>query len=97
MDDIKEDLSRIESKIDEHSKILSSMDKTLALQAQQIDHHIKRTDLAEQNLELLRTDFKPVQRHVEFVGGMLRLVTVLAAIAGASYYSLQIIKFLFNI
>lgn len=85
MQDIKDKLDAIESKMDEHTKILSSVDKTLALQAQQLENHIKRTQAAEDNLDLLRKEFKPVQRHVEFINDLSKLVTFLGVIAGIAY------------
>ena len=33
-------------------------------------HHIKRTDLAEENLKMLREDLRPVEQHVERVNGV---------------------------
>ena len=63
-DGINKKLDAIDSRLAAHEVILSSIDKTLALQAQNIEHHIKRTDTAEENLELLRGVIKPLeQRH----------------------------------
>lgn len=61
----------------EHIKrSLASMDKTLALQHQSLEIHIKRTDLLEQKLE-------PIERHVQQVRGVSKFIGWLAAIAVA--------------
>ena len=85
MQDIKDKLVSIEAKVDEQGKVLVSVDKTLALQAQQLETHIKRTELAEANLELLRKEFKPIQRHVEFLNGASKLLTLLGVVSGIVY------------
>ncbi len=85
MQDIKDKLNIIEAKVDEQAKILASVDKTLALQAQQLENHIKRTELAEANIALLRKEFKPVQRHVEFLNDISKLITLIGVIAGIAY------------
>lgn len=90
--EVKEQLDDIEATLNEHTKILSSVDKTLALQAQQLENHIKRTQIAEENLELLRLEFKPIQRHVEFVNGLSKLVTLLGTISGIVYVVYEILS-----
>lgn len=89
--DIKQQLDDVESKLDEHTRILASIDKTLALQAQQLELHIKRTDIAEANLKLLRDEFKPVQAHVNFINGLSKLVVLIGVIAGIVHVVWQIV------
>lgn len=89
--DIKEQLNDIENKLDEHTKILSSVDKTLALQAQQLEQHMMRTQLAEENLEILRKELKPVQKHVEFINGLSKLITLAGTVIGIIYAVYEII------
>jgi hypothetical protein len=68
-------LERIDSR-------LNSIDKTLAEQHQQLKDHIRRTELAEENLDLLRTELKPVKEHVVRVDGVLKALGVLAVVLG---------------
>lgn len=62
--------------IDHIKRTLFSMDKTLALQQQSLDQHIKRTDLLEQKLE-------PVEKHVDQVQGIMKFLGWLAVLGTA--------------
>lgn len=55
-------------------RTLVSIDKTLALQHQSLETHIKRTDLLEEKLE-------PVEKHVEQVRGIVKFLTFIVAAA----------------
>lgn len=97
MKEIKDKLKGIEDKLDEHTKILASVDKTLALQAQQLEQHMRRTDLAEENIKMLREEFKPVEGHVEFVNKLAKLVALTAGIASAVFAGIEVIKWLISV
>lgn len=43
-------------------------------------HHIKRTEMLEQEVRYWRQDLKPIQEHVVFVKNMGKFITVVAAI-----------------
>jgi chromosome segregation ATPase len=83
--DISKQLDDIKDQLDEHTKTLSSVDKTLALQAQSLENHVKRTNIAEENIALLREEFKPVQKHVNFVNSLSKLITILGTLLGIVY------------
>lgn len=96
--EVNQQLDDIEAEIKEHTKILASVDKTLALQAQQLENHMRRTEIVEENIELLRKEFRPVQAQSEFVRRLSRLVVVLfglcascGGIASAVYYILKLL------
>ncbi len=67
-------LDRIEASIAEIRAHGGAVDKTLALQHQQLVEHIKRTALLEK--EML-----PISRHVQQVQGAGKLVALIAVIA----------------
>lgn len=94
MKEIKDKLKDIDDKLDEHTKILASVDKTLALQAQQLEMHMRRTDLAEENMKILREEFRPVQGHVEFMNKLAKLVALIAAVASAGFAAVEVVKWL---
>jgi archaellum component FlaC len=77
MDDL---LNRLENKIDKLDERLDSIDRTLIAQKSSLDHHIYRTELAEENIELLRKDMKPVQNHVQFVKNVMKFLVGVGAI-----------------
>lgn len=97
MKEIKAAIKELDNKVDEHTKILASIDKTLALQAQQLELHMKRTAVAEENLELLRKEFKPVQSHVEFVNKLSKLVALMATVASAIFGAVELIRWLTSV
>ena len=45
-------------------------------------YHVKRTDIAEENLKMLREELKPVDKHVEQMRGALNLLKVLGIVLG---------------
>ena len=44
--------------------------------------HIKRTELNEENLELLRKDFAPLKTHVAVVGALVKGLGVVGTLVG---------------
>jgi hypothetical protein len=97
MEEIKEKLKKIENSLEDHTKILSNVDKTLALQAQQLEHHIHRTDIAEDNMVMLRHEFKPIQKHVELINGLAKIIALIGTIIGISYYGTQVVRLWFGL
>lgn len=91
MDDTNKKLDQIEETLVEHTKILASIDKTLALQAQQLELHIKRTNLAEENMELLRKEFKPIQTRDAIMNALVKAFIVLCGASSALYYVLKLL------
>ncbi len=77
---MKEQLTKIEDKLDRVDEKLSSIDVTLARQAKDLEHHIYRTSLAEENIELLRTELQPVKKHVALIDAGLKIMGVLASV-----------------
>lgn len=95
--ELKEAIKELDSKVDEHTKILASIDKTMALQAQQLEMHMRRTAAAEENLEILRKEFKPVQGHVEFINKSSKVIALLAGVASAVFAGVEVVKWLISV
>jgi tetrahydromethanopterin S-methyltransferase subunit G len=57
-------LDRIEEKVDGQTSRLGQIDVTLARQAGEIEHHIRRTDALERRVEQVAADVAPVKEHV---------------------------------
>lgn len=74
--DLKEFGDKIDTKLDKIDDRLSSIDVTLVKQNAELEHHIYRTEIAEQKLELLRIEFKPVKRHVDRVNFVFRIIGI---------------------
>lgn len=83
MDDHR--LDRIEDKIDKLSEHLGKIDSTLAAQHISLDHHIKRTDLLEEQVA-------PIKRHVDGVQWTMKLLGWIGGVASAVVAILKLIK-----
>jgi molecular chaperone DnaK (HSP70) len=89
---VKNQLDKIEAKVDIIEEKISSIDVTLIKQAKDLEHHIYRTELAEQNLELIRQEMVPVKKHVALMDASLK---VIGAVASVVTFVIGIIKVLF--
>jgi predicted nucleic acid-binding Zn-ribbon protein len=78
---MQEQLDKIEEKVDRIEEKISNIDITLAKQAKDLEHHIYRTDLAESNIELLRSEIEPVKKHVALMDASLKVIGAIATIA----------------
>lgn len=83
MSDIR--LVRIEDKLDTVNSKIANIDSTLAAQHESLKHHIKRTDLLEKKIE-------PIQKHVAMVHGAMKLIGLMATIAGIVEVILMIMR-----
>ncbi len=80
-------LDKIELKQDAMVERQAEMNTTLRVQATSLEHHIRRTDLAEEAIKRAKTEadgaLKPVQDFVTFHKNLYRLVLALSAVAAA--------------
>lgn len=78
MKDLKILVEKIDTKLDKVDERLNSIDVTLVKQESSLEHHIFRTGLAEEQLELLRADIKPLKKRHELMNGVFRIIGVAA-------------------
>ena len=67
-------LEKMETKIDGLDSRLDSVDRTLVRQEATLGEHIRRTELAEAGIKTLSQEIRPIQRHVDVVGGVMKAV-----------------------
>lgn len=72
---LQDRLDKIETKVDGVQDHTRQIDVTLAKQAVDLEHHIRRTDLLEQQVGTVAASIKPVQEHVAKLKGAWFLVT----------------------
>lgn len=77
---MKDQLDKIEAKVDLIEEKISSIDITLAKQAKDLEHHIYRTELAEENLSLIRQEMVPVKKHVALMDASLKIIGAIASV-----------------
>lgn len=92
MNDKKLDI--ISEKIDNLDIKLNDIDKTLAVNTQSLQEHMRRTQLAEQSIEKLADQIVPVQAHINKVNGMLMFIGLSASIAGTIAAIVKVIEFI---
>jgi len=73
MDDIKDSIDRIETKVDKVVEHVSSIDVTLAVNTNSLIEHMRRT-------AILENEMKPVKDHVSMVNGVFKFIMLLAAL-----------------
>ena len=59
---------------------LDAIDKTLIKQELNLREHMKRTDALETLISTLESEFRPVQRHVIMVDGVVKFLGLLAVV-----------------
>jgi predicted nucleic acid-binding Zn-ribbon protein len=64
------------------NKELSEIKIILAKQEAQLEYHIKRTDIAEKNLETLRKEFAPIKQHIDAIKIIIKSISVISIIIG---------------
>ena len=69
-------------KLDKLDERLDSVDKTLIKQESSLSEHMRRSLAAEENLQILREEFKPVQNHVSQISGAFKLIGLLSVVLG---------------
>lgn len=75
-------LEAIENKVDRLDERLDTIEKVLIKQELNLEIHIKRTNLLEESVELLRQDLRPVERHVDYIHGALKFIGIVSLIVG---------------
>ena len=90
---MKDDLDRIESKVDKLDEKLDSVDKTLVKQEMNLQQHMRRTEIQEESLEVLKkymhNEVEPIKDHIKKVSAitkfMVGAVSALSAIVAIVY------------
>jgi len=91
---VEKKLEAIENKVDKLDERLDSIEKVLIKQELNIDIHIKRTNLLEESVSLLREDLRPLERHVDYIHGALKMIGGIAVLIGMLVGATELISFL---
>lgn len=75
-------LNRIMDRLTDHTETLNDIKVVQAEQKVVLDEHIRRTELNEQALDVLKDELKPLQKKEAMVDGVLRFLGGLAILAG---------------
>jgi len=77
----KDMLERIYDKVERLAESHSKLNVIVAKQEENLKAHMKRSDMLEESLDILRKDFKPIQSHVAAVSGVVKAIGIVASIA----------------
>ena len=84
---------KVDEKLDKIVEDISEIKVTLAKQAEQLEHHIYRTDLAEDHIKALETKLSPIEKHVTQVSGVLKFFGLVGVLAGIVKAIIEAVKF----
>lgn len=87
-------LERIDEGLDELNKKSAEQNTILAVQAEQLKEHIKRSDTLERYVGELEEQLKPIQKHVTTVNALILLLGGIFAVIAALEGILKIVKLL---
>lgn len=85
-------LDRIYDRQDKLVNSVHEINVTLAKQHISLEEHIKRSKAAEDAIELIRNEIKPIERHVELVKFAIKVVAGIFSSAGIVYLIKYFIK-----
>ena len=85
-------LITIDSKVDEVKEKLHSIEITQTRMESDLKYHIKRTDLLEGKVFEIDEKIKPVETVKELSFSVFKLVSFIAAIAGAAFAITNLLK-----
>lgn len=75
---------RIYEVLDKISEDISDLKITSAKQEENIKEHIRRTELAEENLTLLRQEIEPLKQHVVAINSVLKIIGLISVVIGSA-------------
>jgi LPS O-antigen subunit length determinant protein (WzzB/FepE family) len=82
VDQVFDILSKLEAKLDKLDERLDAIEKEQIKNNVLLDEHMRRTEIAEQNIEMIRKDMKPLTSHVSMVKGVGKFIALLGTIVG---------------
>ena len=71
---------------------LHSIEKVLERNTATLEEHIRRTEAAEENIELLRSDVRAIERHIISVQGVGKFIAFSSLVAGLVATILKLIE-----
>lgn len=88
---------RIFQSLDKISGDISDLKVVVGKQEENIKEHMRRTEIAEENLALIREEIEPLKNHVVVINGVLKITGIIAIIIGAAASVFKIIETFINI
>jgi predicted nuclease with TOPRIM domain len=96
MDDkkwLKEALDKLDNKVDRLDQRLDEISERHITNSASLNEHIYRTELNEENISMLREEFKPIQKHIIMINGILKGIGFLAILIGMVEGVVKVLEF----
>jgi hypothetical protein len=88
------DNQRLYELLDKISEDISQLKVTTAKQEENIKEHMRRTELAEENLQMIRQEIEPLKQHVVAINGVLKVIGIISLVIGSAAGFFQITNFI---
>ena len=89
---IHEKVEKLDSKIDTISSDIVEIKITSARHDENLKLHMKRSDLAEEGINLLKDELVPIKKHVNYVDGIVKFLAVMSTALGVILGFLRLFK-----
>lgn len=94
LQNIEARLEKIESKQDQILEEITNTRIVNERNTTSLVEHIKRSDMLEEELTIIRSEMKPIEKHVAMVSGALKLLGILSLFASITVAMINIVKLL---
>lgn len=75
-------MKEINDKLDKIVDKMHDIDKTLVKQEENLKQHMYRTELAENRLDDIDDDLKPIKAHVQRLNGVAKFIVLIGIVVG---------------
>jgi cob(I)alamin adenosyltransferase len=89
---VKDRADKLDAKLETIASDIVEIKITSAKHNEALIYHIKRSDLNEENIEMLRKEFEPIKAHVAATNGVLKFIAVCSSIFGIIFGFLKLFK-----
>jgi hypothetical protein len=90
-------LVKILEKQEKIGEDINEIKVVIAVQEEHLKTHIRRTELAEENISLLRTEVEPIKRHVQYINGALKFMGLLSVLVTLIASILKVVDYVSRI
>lgn len=87
-------MKNVEAKLDKIAEDIAEIKVIQAEQAADLKHHIYRTDLNEETIQILRKQVEPVLKSHERINGVLKFFGAIAVVAGIVKAVVEVVNLL---
>lgn len=87
-------LVKILEKQEKIGEDINEIKVVIAVQEEHLKTHIRRTELAEENISLLRNEVEPIKKHVQYINGILKFIGLLSVITTLIASVLKVVDYI---